>query len=1014
MFYCCNLTNMKSQVCCSIGQNVPINTSFTTAPSSISVKVYYYAYIPHEFYEDPIYFNFIKDEVTRVKSTFSNFGIEIVDGICNESNVIYLIDYDKFYSEDIDALHKSEIACNGNSDGISVYFFRGTGGEGHAEIVGKTAVVRTGVPFVAVHEIGHCMGLYHTFEGSNYGKKPIHWRCDDQDGYIGYTETYSTCGGSTFTNFFTIENSNGNNSGASGDFVLDTKGDFGQFPNNCNCLTDKKTCEYKDCEDDCNTEKRKDNNCDYYDPDLENIMSYYTTCWSNFTSGQGTRMRAIVSMYLPEIITSTNNPWNLEVNGKLVINNNSAYTNITINPNSTLRVNNSTIKIIEKIQVLPKALLVGKNSTFTSCNSSWEGIVMHEGNFPNNANIRLVKSIISKANIGINTTSKIDQIFWWNTGPCYDCGGIIVTSDDTKFINNSIGISFKGSANQNHSRIVSSYFIDNSIIGIAMANSKGVFIENTIFNNNGNYGINAGESYFKVTNGSGIHNSPHGISVSGTFPGSSGVELIGSAENINSISNNDYNGFISWGAIHPKKIIINKNQFVFNPSESISLYGNNSAEIANNSILFSAKGLNSYSTGTELNSIICNNFLNQLNNYVLYNNSKTEIIENQYDFQIQFPQIAMYYATINRDQGSPSNPAGNCFSHLSPDIYQFGGSGQNFNYHFYDPNTSVDCQEPLTSGSYTKKRTEFEPSNCNGKIGPFKNIDPDFDGIPDIYTPPGDTIINGDTLIGDPVICWSCINDSINHWVDLWINLDPDGDGEDQDGNDHNNEEFDYTYEMVDEWVNYSLFLAQEYNIYDEAKSILETLPGFRWKSRLVGILFMAQEWTHATQVINSIIPENSDQVNFKAVQTINLARLQSSARYFANQAELNALYNITYSNTPSAGYARSLYYVLTGIELNITFPEVTGFGGPRSRNDEANIPSIYPNPTQNYFTIAFNKKVEKGKIEIYNVHGSKIKGIDVENIDSHRIDLFDQVVGIYVIKLNLDGNFYSFKVSKI
>jgi hypothetical protein len=78
-------------------------------------------------------------------------------------------------------------------------------------------------------------------------------------------------------------------------------------------------------------------------------------------------------------------------------------------------------------------------------------------------------------------------------------------------------------------------------------------------------------------------------------------------------------------------------------------------------------------------------------------------------------------------------------------------------------------------------------------------------------------------------------------------------------------------------------------------------------------------------------VPSGAEETNFKAVQAINLARLQSFQRYIPSNTELSTLINITYSTSPSAVYARSLYYILTGQELNITLPDLPDGSGPRS-----------------------------------------------------------------------------------
>jgi hypothetical protein len=48
------------------------------------------------------------------------------------------------------------------------------------------------------------------------------------------------------------------------------------------------------------------------------------------------------------------------------------------------------------------------------------------------------------------------------------------------------------------------------------------------------------------------------------------------------------------------------------------------------------------------------------------------------------------------------------------------------------------------------------------------------------------------------------------------------------------------------------------------------------------------------------------------------------------------------------------------------------------------------------------------------NGKDTRIQAFDIENLDIYRINLNDQASGIFISKLNLNGNFHSFKVSKI
>jgi len=94
------------------------------------------------------------------------------------------------------------------------------------------------------------------------------------------------------------------------------------------------------------------------------------------------------------------------------------------------------------------------------------------------------------------------------------------------------------------------------------------------------------------------------------------------------------------------------------------------------------------------------------------------------------------------------------------------------------------------------------------------------------------------------------------------------------------------------------------------------------------------------------------DQTYFKDIQQINIKRWNSSLLpYHASQAELDILFSIALEETPSSGYASSLYYAFTGdiVPINISVPLANQ---KRSVQESVNENWIYPNPSQGIFEI--------------------------------------------------------------
>jgi len=94
-------------------------------------------------------------------------------------------------------------------------------------------------PTTAIHEMGHFLGLFHTFETGN-------------------------------------ELVDGSNCETAGDMICDTPADIDGNTTNC---------QYND--------QQKDANGDYYTPYLSNYMSYYGSCTCRFTNGQYNMMAMV-------------------------------------------------------------------------------------------------------------------------------------------------------------------------------------------------------------------------------------------------------------------------------------------------------------------------------------------------------------------------------------------------------------------------------------------------------------------------------------------------------------------------------------------------------------------------------------------------------------------------------------------------------------------------------------------------------------------------------------------------
>ncbi|HLP94752.1 MAG TPA: zinc-dependent metalloprotease [Saprospiraceae bacterium] len=149
-----------------------------------------------------------------------------------------------YATADIGDLH----AVNPHSDAIDIYVhangFEGSGGNAYDIPSSKCSVAAT-ASFNFEHEVGHCLGLLHTFE-----------------------------------DFMGAECPDGSGCGSDGDFVCDTPADFAGSQNMSS------GCTYTGSQTiNCNGSTQT------YNPPTNNIMSYWAGCYAQFSAGQGSRMR---------------------------------------------------------------------------------------------------------------------------------------------------------------------------------------------------------------------------------------------------------------------------------------------------------------------------------------------------------------------------------------------------------------------------------------------------------------------------------------------------------------------------------------------------------------------------------------------------------------------------------------------------------------------------------------------------------------------------------------------------
>ncbi len=166
-----------------------------------------------------------------------------------------------FTGSQIGALH----AVNPHTDAIDMYIhkngFDSSGGNAYS-IPSTKCSVAANASFNFEHEMGHCLGLLHTFETANGTECP-----------------------------------DGTDCGTTGDLICDTPADFSGsqgFRTGCTFTgTQTINCSGSDFS---------------YNPPTQNIMSYFAACYNNFTAGQRARMQNTIdaTTFLQDRLTPDN------------------------------------------------------------------------------------------------------------------------------------------------------------------------------------------------------------------------------------------------------------------------------------------------------------------------------------------------------------------------------------------------------------------------------------------------------------------------------------------------------------------------------------------------------------------------------------------------------------------------------------------------------------------------------------------------------------------------------------
>jgi hypothetical protein len=187
------------------------------------------------------------------------------------------------------------------------------------------------------------------------------------------------------------------------------------------------------------------------------------------------------------------------------------------------------------------------------------------------------------------------------------------------------------------------------------------------------------------------------------------------------------------------------------------------------------------------------------------------------------------------------------------------------------------------------------------------------------------------------------------------------------------------------------------------------------------GILLEGMLYTDAQQYLASF-PDNggADARDFLNTQLINMDYIQNRGIYQLSETTRTELMQLGNKTTPVSGFARSLYYKLTGEKLPITFIHSEQKLEPRSipkKHSKSNIVT-YPNPVQgNVYHIDISEPNNNAiyQVKMYNLQGVLLQKSEIKGNGLHDLDISTINAGMYLLSVESSGiNVYKTKFVKI
>ena len=963
--------------------NTPAPNSFTeNAAGPFYVKVYFYTV---NYILNP---SIPRLTLEQVKESYNVLSKDFAP-----HNIFFV--WDCSVDEITDPGVVGSVFDNNQADGINIYLYPAElpGSGLAADYISKAfAVYGLGLvpPYnplynshLMSHEMGHCLGLYHTFDNFAFGAELV----------------------------------NGSNGATAGDRMTDTPAD----PNLSLCVDAPPSCEWTGERSGflCvpfgpNNPKPVDANGDEYNPSLINYMSYtHYDCMAEFTPNQAQYMRNILATLLSDVTTTIPSTSSLPTH----IYQTTTYStpvdasgDIIVHSGAQLTVNN-VLNMPAAAQIIVERnarLVVGSAGVITKgCGAPfWQGIqVLGNASLAqplpdapltnsNQAGIVKVSGTIEWAKCGISTAGGYPSQYW---------GGVVYTNG-AKFLNNRKDAEFMSYSDKNRSKFINTLFTEDcpaftNTEGVTMWETKGISFDKCRFINKDLEAIRTYDASISVFNESSFEGNETGISAYATYPMTNSTTIGSGVAVENTFKSNKYHinaslatglfGLYNNGGFSLN--IINNN--FENGEYGVIIDGSSKYTVAGNKFSTVPYGVwsanSAYNNPLANNIVQCNTFTggNKVGILAIGNNSKMSFLGNNFkmaggstDFALTGSLFPFVNGSVFSTQGNYVQPADNCFTNPNSqdDILTFGANTDKFTYYYKLIEPGTVCEpEPFTVGNYDKELALEKPSIDCSKYG----------GLPLGLEPPTLT----DLLIKQSEL------------EQLFPNID-------------NNEQLQLEYDQLlqekEAILNYLLRQSLEVQDYSTAESILASEHNKASNWAIFGLRMDQKNYSSAAQWLNQLPIEDAEDTRFREIQLINLQRLQAPASFQLNKEQENYLQSVAESASPIRGYARGILGLLKNRRyypevFDLTKPSIPTERTQRTAPNTSNHLALSPVPAQGTLWAAWPELPtdDAAQLRIYDLLGTTSINVPIAPLQTQKeIDISQLPNGIYFLVIISQG----------